>query len=333
MTHTLAAVFDNRTDAERAQEELIKAGFSSGTIQLNDAATAAGATSSDDDDDSILGSIKHFFMGLLGREHGDPHVYAEAVHRGHIVLSIDAPTRDEAERAADIIEAFGPLDIDTHEQVWRAGGWTGAESMRSSHAGMQQSAMGAQQSGSTQSSMQAGTQSSQRQDSPQPPPLSPQQIKPASGAPTQSQQGTSGQGSMQRTAPELDDRPGERNPLGGDNVPLQRGGMRIYPRGQADTPNEDTLSILRGDDMNDPDDLYFRSHWQDTFSYSGGTFQEYEPAYRYGLTMSRSTIYHGRPWEDVETELRETWLHSYPESGWDKFKEAVRQGWNRVTHR
>ena len=96
MTHTLAAVFDNRTDAERAQEELIKAGFSSGSIQLNDAATATGATSSDDDDDSILGSIKHFFMGLLGREHGDPHVYAEAVHRGHIVLTMDASSRDQA---------------------------------------------------------------------------------------------------------------------------------------------------------------------------------------------------------------------------------------------
>ncbi len=325
MTHTLAAVFDNRPDAERAQEELIKAGFGSGTIGLNDAATAAGAISSDDDDDSILGSIKHFFTGLLGREHGDPHVYAEAVHRGHIVLTLEAPSHDEAERAADIIEAFSPLDIDAHESVWRAGGWTGAEAMRSG-MGMQQSNMGAQQSGSVQSAQQASELASQRQEMPQPASLSPQQIQPA-----QSQQGGQGQAAQQRAEPEPGTRAGERKPLGGEQRPLQRGGMRIYPRGQAGMPNEDTLSILRGDDMGERDDLYFRSHWQDTYAYTGGTFQEYEPAYRYGLTMAGSTLYHSRPWEEVETELRETWQHSYPESAWDKFRDAVREGWHRVT--
>jgi hypothetical protein len=324
MTHTLAAVFDNRTDAERAQEELIKSGFDSGSIQLNDSASAAGATSSDDDDDSILGSIKHFFTGLLGREHGDPHVYAEAVHRGHFVLTVDAPSADEAERAADIVDDFSPIDIDAHENVWRAGGWTGAEAIRS--GAMQQSSYGAQQSGLQGSSQSlSGTPGMQ-----QPAELSPQQIQPRHGD-TAASQGLAGQGSMQRVAPELDDRPGDRNPLGAEHAPLQRGGMRIYPRNQPGTPNEDTLSILRGDDLNDPDDLYFRSHWQDNYSYSGGTFQELEPAYRYGLSMAGSTVYHGRPWEHVETELRETWQHSYPDSAWDRVKDAVREGWNRVT--
>ena len=327
MTHTLAAVFDNRTDAERAQEELIKAGFSSGSIQLNDAATAAGATSSDDDDDSILGSIKHFFMGLLGREHGDPHVYAEAVHRGHIVLTVDTESHDEADRAADIVEDFSPIDIDAHETVWRAGGWSGAETLRSG-MGTPQTSLGAQQSGTQQSAQRSPQQRTEQA----PMPMSPHQIMPADAVPGQSQQGLADQGSMQRAAPELDTRPSERDPLGAEHAPLQRGGMRIYPRGQAPgQPNQDTLSIQRGDDMGDPEDLYFRSHWQDTYSYSGGTFQEYEPAYRYGLSMAGSTVYHGRPWEDVETELRETWLHSYPESAWDKFKDAVREGWNRIT--
>jgi hypothetical protein len=108
--------------------------------------------------------------------------------------------------------------------------------------------------------------------------------------------------------------------------------MRNYPRGQAPgQPNQDTLSIQRGDDMGDPEDLYFRSHWHDTCSYSGGTFQECESACRYGLSMAGSTGYHGRSWEDVKTELRETWLHSYPESTSDKFKDAVREGWTRMT--
>jgi hypothetical protein len=46
------------------------------------------------------------FSELIGREHADRHVYAEALNRGHTVLTLQAATLDDAERAADIIDDF-----------------------------------------------------------------------------------------------------------------------------------------------------------------------------------------------------------------------------------
>ena len=100
--------------------------------------------------------------------------------------------------------------------------------------------------------------------------------------------------------------------------------MRIYP-------NQDSLNILRGDDGDDGNDVYFRSHWQNTLSYTGGTYQEYEPAYLYGESMAGSQAYRDKPWDNAEADLRSTWESTYPQSSWDKFKDAVREGWDLVT--
>ena len=43
------------------------------------------------------------FSDLLGREHADHSVYAEALNRGHVVLTINTGSQETAERAADII--------------------------------------------------------------------------------------------------------------------------------------------------------------------------------------------------------------------------------------
>jgi len=121
MTHTLAAVFETRAEADRAKDELIHSGYDGDTITVSDSGSVAG-TPRIDDDASILGSIKHMFSQLLGREHGDRHVYAEALNRGHVVLTVHADSMDEADRAADIVEEFNPIDIDERETMWRASG-------------------------------------------------------------------------------------------------------------------------------------------------------------------------------------------------------------------
>ena len=76
MQHTLVAVFDNRTDAQSAMDELLASGFSRQEVRLSEGAdadadvlggssttTRTGASASNDG--SITGSIKHFFSDLL----------------------------------------------------------------------------------------------------------------------------------------------------------------------------------------------------------------------------------------------------------------------------
>jgi len=80
------------------------------------------------------------------------------------------------------------------------------------------------------------------------------------------------------------------------------------------------------------DEVYYRNHWNSVYGSSGGAYDEYRPAYSYGTEMARDEKYRGRPWTDVETDLRSDWNNRYPgeQSTWDKMKSAVRHGWERM---
>ncbi len=145
MAHTLAAVFALRDMAERARHDLITAGFPSANIRLHDAGSDEFSATENirrDDSDSLLDSVKHFFTDLFG-SHADRHIYAEAVRRGHVVLTLEGASDADIQRATDLVERYAPLDIDAHADHWRAGGWQGApqnDSAMRQGASMQSSA-------------------------------------------------------------------------------------------------------------------------------------------------------------------------------------------------
>jgi hypothetical protein len=47
--------------------------------------------------------------------------------------------------------------------------------------------------------------------------------------------------------------------------------------------------------------------------------------------MARSDLFRGRPWNDVESQLRTDWEGRYPGSAWERVKAAVRHGWERMS--
>ncbi|MBA4094958.1 MAG: hypothetical protein C0489_12855, partial [Candidatus Accumulibacter sp.] len=157
-------MFDNRTDAQNAMNELTSSGFSRNEVKLSnsdptgmtDSVTGRSDTLADDHDTGIGASIKHFFTDLFGADNSE-HAsrYEGAVTRGHHVLTVRAESLPEVERAADIIERYGPTDIDEQASGSDTGlGVSGAaagmpESMRMSGAGgMQQNSGMSMQSGS-----------------------------------------------------------------------------------------------------------------------------------------------------------------------------------------
>nr|WP_315254351.1 hypothetical protein [uncultured Duganella sp.] len=300
MTHTLAAVFETRAEATHAQNELLQNGYDASAIQVHDSGSVAG-TARINDDESILGNVKQMFSDLFGRDHADQHVYAEALNRGHTVLSLETGSLEEAERAADIIDDFNPIDIDEHETMWRASGW-GADVLRSG-SGPLQTSLGAQQAASEQHGIRA------REDA----------------VVFARAEQVAAPGSLQRGDVLAAVPPVAQEAVADIQNTVQRSGMRIYPRDAG--INQDSIDILTGNPQADDD--YFRSHWEKT--YTGGTFQEYDPAYRYGESMKGNPGYRDKEWNDVEPELRASWESKQPQSSWDKFKDAVKHGWERIT--
>ena len=125
MQHTLVAVFDNRSDAQNAMDELLASGFTTADVNVS-SADPTGQTSSLTGDtphtsevhEGIGAQIKHFFTGLFGSDN-DAHVsrYSDAVTRGHHVLTVVTESEPEVERAADVIERFGPVDLDERHDL------------------------------------------------------------------------------------------------------------------------------------------------------------------------------------------------------------------------
>jgi uncharacterized protein (TIGR02271 family) len=125
MQHTLVAVFDNRSDAQNAMDELLASGFTRTDVNVS-SADPTGQTDSltgttphtSEVHEGFMAQIKHFFTGLFGSDNDD-HVerYSDAVTRGHHVLTLVTQSEPEVERAADILERFGPVDLDERHDL------------------------------------------------------------------------------------------------------------------------------------------------------------------------------------------------------------------------
>jgi uncharacterized protein (TIGR02271 family) len=76
----------------------------------------------------------------------------------------------------------------------------------------------------------------------------------------------------------------------------------------------------------------FRRHHTTMFASGGMAYEEYEPAYRYGYDLGTNERYRGRDWAALETEARRDWEARRPGT-WERFKEAIRYGWDKVRGR
>jgi hypothetical protein len=90
---------------------------------------------------------------------------------------------------------------------------------------------------------------------------------------------------------------------------------------------------LSGDEVRTPgyeDD--FRNDFSTRYaSDRTARFEDYSPAYQYGYRMASDERYRGRHWNDVERDLRREYESRYPRSTWEKMKDSVRYGWEKVT--
>lgn len=370
MQHTLIAVFEKRADAERARGALRAAGFSGAEVRQDGAATApaAGDAAAAQPGGHRFGAgIRHFFADLFGAaDNAESSRYNAAVSRGQHVLTLVAVDEHEIERAADIVERHGPVDIDEETggrfvvgaPMAGTGQVTapGMSQQAASAAGLQGGAAGAQQ-GPQQAQSQQG-QSQQREsailpaieealragtravrrggvriyhrlvdapaanDAGAPGPVTGPgaQAVDDGGAPTASAApvgsgGTTVGNGVAAAGPATGAGSGIGAPGAGDLAEAAPGGAGTGAGAGAGTGTEG----------------YFRQHYISIYAGSGRSYDDYLPAYSYGLGKASEASYRGRAWDDVEADLRRDWEIKHPGSAWEHFKAAVRHGWEKIT--
>lgn len=129
MALTVIGIFENATQAQQAVEALVNSGISRNSIDLSATRSTEG-TSGDalipdrhmntsgttteeiaDDAKDVGSSVGNFFSSLFGGDDDNHRKYATVANQ-HSVVTVHAQTEAEAERAADILDDNGAVDVD-----------------------------------------------------------------------------------------------------------------------------------------------------------------------------------------------------------------------------
>ncbi|MGV3743505.1 MAG: hypothetical protein ACO1NO_14470 [Burkholderiaceae bacterium] len=333
MESTVIGVYDNYEQAQNAMNELVRAGFGRADIQLtpgdqtpNARQTAlraeprGGERSTRDDADTGESTIGQFFGKIFGTyantndkaNHGDvmsdAELFSEAIRRGSYLLAVQARNDEQHDEIVNIMDRFGPIDIDERGARWRMQGWSRYDSNA--------------------------------------PVLSQDEIERERAAyQTRADQGVSDAGNYTQTEVGQYDTTGVNRERRGvrvysrsvDTGPLSNAstastgaaatGLGTAASGMDTTTTGTTMGGSGYDDD-------YRSHWQSNYGHLGGRYEDHAPAYQYGSRLAsdeRYSNYH--QWNDMEANARTDWESQNAGHPWEKAKDAVRYSWERVTNK
>src|SRR4051794_4467798 len=121
MAQTVIALFSNSNQAKQAVDELVNNGYQRTNIDISnrDTSTAGGtdyASSSvgtdyenNSRDSNEKSGIGRFFSSLFGEDEADK--YTKVAEKNSCVVTVHAQSMEDAQRAADILDDYGALDV------------------------------------------------------------------------------------------------------------------------------------------------------------------------------------------------------------------------------
>jgi len=118
-TRTITAFFDKKETAADAVEKLVEAGFPRTTVSLIAGTQPGSPTPKHHEGEGFWEALKDFFL-----PEEDRYTYAEGLRRGGYLVTVST-TEANYQRALDLLDREGAVNIDERAQSWRKEGWTG----------------------------------------------------------------------------------------------------------------------------------------------------------------------------------------------------------------
>ena len=75
----------------------------------------------------------------------------------------------------------------------------------------------------------------------------------------------------------------------------------------------------------------FRADFATRYAAQGASYEDFDPAYRYGHALASDIRYDRRTWDEIEPEARIEWERRHPQGAWERFKTAVHFAWERAS--
>lgn len=285
--------------------------------------------------------------GLIGglREAGVPEhhaeYYAEGVRRGGVLVTVRT-TDALADRAADILDNAGAVDVDERATQWRTSGWN------PKHTGKftdETSFQGERKMDVVQEDIEIGKREVGRRGV--------RVFSEVTERPVEKQVNLRDEKiRVDRQPVNREARPGEIDTFKEGQIeltekreePVVKKTARVVEEVRVGKDvNERTETVrdtVRRKDVRVEDtggarvdyDEDFRTDYQTRYANRGQSYDYYAPGYRFGSTYANDQRYRDRDWNIVESDLRRDW-ESRGHGKWEDFKDSIRYGWDRVRGR
>jgi len=348
MKQTVVGVFDRYEAARLATELLQDSGFGPDSVHITSESGADIAPQASGEDGGMLDSVRRFFAGIFGsNDHGtEVSQYAEVVRRGGAIVTVDADDDPMVARACSALESAGAVDIEQEaEGAVAARGSeatdipspakdTGAEDVIPVIKEEVEVGKRAVSTGGVR--VYARTVEHPVEESVE----------------LQEEHARVERRPVDRPATEadlsaLEDRTIEVTEMA--EKPVVQKSARVVEEVAVgkdtssrtesikDTVRETEVKVERAGGEESSAHGKYEDYQRDfqadhLKAYANeGTYEDYDPAYRYGYKLASDNRHAGRKWEDIETAARSDWERSNPNSPWERFKGAVKHAWQRVT--
>ena len=117
MTHTVIGLFDNRTEAQTAMQELIQNGFARESIDVSNRSASSSATTTTTNQTSTTAantsnSVSNFFNSLFGPDSAESRTYSNVASDTEGIVTVQTDSEEKARVAAEILDRNGAVDVD-----------------------------------------------------------------------------------------------------------------------------------------------------------------------------------------------------------------------------
>lgn len=127
MGHTVVGFFDNQSEANEAIQRLTSLGITRDSIDLSSGRAGteqASHSDSTDRGDRHESGITRFFKSLFGDDDEASDRYSRVAHNSSAIVTVHCRTEEEAERAADLLDDCGAVDVDERSSQYGNAGNT-----------------------------------------------------------------------------------------------------------------------------------------------------------------------------------------------------------------
>lgn len=364
MAQIVVGLYPSTVEGESVMRDLQNAGFSRSDISL----IQRDREHKRDRDEEIRDIVDH--LTSRGASHEDAEIYAEGIVRGSILVTVKAQDKD-ADKAADIMARHKASDIHRQAEEWRAGGWIpkyGREAAGRARTEMPGAEMPKTEAGRMEAGMRApGVEGEERHI----PVVEEQLrvgkrevsrpgirvFRHVTERPVEEK--------VRLTEEEVRV---QRRPLDRPLSPAEReAAFREETIEVSERREEPVISkeahvvedVVIGKETRQHEEIIhetikrsdvevqrmaagatrpfgefdedFRRDFQTRFGSRGGSYETYEPAYRFGTNYSTNERY--TDWNTLEPVARREWESQGGRSRWDEIKDAIRFGWERARRR